>query len=185
MRETRTGRTTLLLLVLMSAGAARGLAQTNDAALTDEGVRQARRVVVSLADCRLVVMENDTFLGSFPVAVGAPETPSPVGVFTIVNRLDHPTYYAQHKVIPPGDRNPLGTRWLGLSIRGYGIHGTDQPRSIGHPRSHGCIRLRNRDIEALFEMLQPGDVVELLSSVPPDLAPLFASIGPATPGIDD
>ena len=105
--------------------------------------------------------ENDMVLRLFPVAVGSASSPSPVGTFTIVNRIDRPTYYAPGKVIPPSARNPLGTRWLGLSVKGYGIHGTDVPSSIGHARSHGCIRLRNRDIEELFEMLRAGDVVEL------------------------
>ena len=88
----------------------------------DGGVR---RVVVSLPDRKLVVVENDQVLARFDVAVGAPATPSPIGTFTIVTRIPNPTYYRPGKVIPPGANNPLGTRWLGLSQKGYGIHGTD------------------------------------------------------------
>ena len=144
------------------------LGVTADLAFATEGksagaqrTRPARRVVVSIPDRKLAVLENDMVLRLFPVAVGSASSPSPVGTFTIVNRIDRPTYYAPGKVIPPSARNPLGTRWLGLSVKGYGIHGTDVPSSIGHARSHGCIRLRNRDIEELFEMLRAGDVVEL------------------------
>jgi lipoprotein-anchoring transpeptidase ErfK/SrfK len=120
-----------------------------------------RRVIVSLPNRTLSLVENGQVMRVFPVAVGAPETPTPIGTFTIVNRIPHPTYYRPGKVIAPGPSNPLGTRWLGLDMKGYGIHGTDDPRSIGHARSHGCIRLNNRDVEQLFDLLRPGDVVEL------------------------
>ena len=61
----------------------------------------------------------------------------------------------------PGKDNPIGTRWLGLSRKGYGIHGTNSPGSIGKNASHGCVRLRNRDVEDLFRRVSVGDVVEL------------------------
>jgi lipoprotein-anchoring transpeptidase ErfK/SrfK len=122
---------------------------------------QTRRVVVSLADRTLSVVENGDVVRVFPVAVGAPDTPTPVGTFTIKNRIPHPTYYRPGRVIGPGPSNPLGTRWMGLDIKGYGIHGTDEPHSIGHARSHGCVRLHNDDVEQLFELLRPGDIVEL------------------------
>jgi lipoprotein-anchoring transpeptidase ErfK/SrfK len=121
----------------------------------------ARRVVVSIPDRTLAVVVNDEVVSVYPVAVGKSTTPSPVGTFTIVNRVANPTYYKPGHVIGPGASNPIGTRWLGLNLKGYGIHGTDAPRSIGHARSHGCIRLRNRDVEQLFEQLRPGDLVEI------------------------
>ncbi len=132
-----------------------------------------RRVIVSLPDRKLAVVENNRILARFDVSVGAPSTPSPVGTFTIVNRISLPTYYRPGKVIPPGANNPLGTRWLGLSQKGYGIHGTDQPRSIGHAQSLGCIRLRNADIERLFEHVRAGDAVELHGERTEELARLF------------
>jgi len=55
----------------------------------------------------------------------------------------------------------VGTRWLGLSRKGYGIHGTNNPRSIGKSASHGCVRMRNLDVEDLFARVSVGDVVEL------------------------
>ena len=72
-------------------------------------------------------------------------------------------------MIPAGGSNPLGTRWIGLDIKHIGIHGTDAPASIGYRRSHGCIRMRNRDVEELFEWLRPGDVVELHGEEMPGL----------------
>lgn len=132
-----------------------------------------RRIVVSLPDRKLVVLENDQVLARFDVAVGAPSTPSPIGTFTIVNRIPNPTYYRPGKVIPPGASNPLGTRWLGLNQKGYGIHGTDSPRSIGKAQSQGCIRLRNSDVERLFEQVRAGDVVELHGARTEEIAALF------------
>ena len=133
----------------------------------------ARRVVVSIPDRMLVLLENDHVVSSYPVAVGAPRSPSPVGTFTIVTRVTNPTYYRPGKVIGPGAANPIGTRWIGLSVKGFGIHGTDEPRSIGFAKSHGCIRLRNQDVEELFERLRAGDVVELHGERTPEIAPFF------------
>jgi lipoprotein-anchoring transpeptidase ErfK/SrfK len=132
-----------------------------------------RRVVVSLPERKLAVIVNGEVIRVFAVAVGAPSSPSPVGRFTIVNRLENPTYYRPGKVIGPGPTNPLGTRWLGLNVKGYGIHGTDEPDSIGYARSHGCIRLRNRDVEALFPLLRAGDTVELVAERTTETARLF------------
>jgi lipoprotein-anchoring transpeptidase ErfK/SrfK len=62
-----------------------------------------------------------------------------------------------------------------LSVKGYGIHGTDQPRSIGHARSHGCIRLLNEDVERLFTRVRVGDIVELRGKRTPEIARVFAN----------
>jgi len=133
-----------------------------------------RRVVVSIPDRKLAVIENDDVVSVFAVAVGKPATPSPSGTFTIVNRVSNPTYYPSGGgMVAPGATNPIGTRWIGLSQKGYGIHGTDQPKSIGHAKSHGCIRLRNEDVERLFEQVRTGDVVELHAERTPELSQIF------------
>ena len=120
-----------------------------------------RVVLVSIPDRKLAVLEGGNVVATFPVAVGAAWSPSPTGEFQIVSRVANPTYYHRGTVVPSGKDNPVGTRWLGLSQPRYGIHGTNAPRSIGHAASHGCIRLRNRDMERLFTMLQVGDSVEI------------------------
>jgi L,D-transpeptidase ErfK/SrfK len=132
-----------------------------------------RVVLVSLADRRLAVIENGTVIATFPVAVGAAVSPSPTGEFQIVSRVANPTYYHPGTVIPSGKDNPVGTRWVGLSQKGYGIHGTNAPRSIGHAASHGCIRLRNRDIEKLFMMVRVGDVVQIRGERDEQVAEVF------------
>jgi len=155
-------------------------------ALAQEGVpRTARRIVVSIPDRKLAVLEAGRVLRIFPTAVGAPVSPSPVGSFRIVRRVVDPTWYGKGKIVPPGKYNPVGTRWIGLSIKGYGIHGTDQPASIGHNVSHGCIRLRNRDVEQLYTMVAVGDTVDLYSERSPELERIFgdaAETGTAAAG---
>lgn len=137
------------------------------------GVRTSRVVVVSIPDRKLAVMERGAVLATFPVSVGASENPSPTGDFRIVNRIANPTYYHPGTVIPSGKNNPIGTRWVGLNAKGYGIHGTNAPASIGKAASHGCIRLRNRDMERLFVMLRAGDVVQIRGERDGEMAQLF------------
>jgi lipoprotein-anchoring transpeptidase ErfK/SrfK len=160
-----------------------------DGAQALQRTTHARRVIVSLPDRKLALVENGTVVRIYPVAVGKPRTPSPVGQFTIVIRLKNPTYYGAKVVVEPGVSNPLGTRWLGLDQKGYGIHGTSDPNSIGHARSKGCIRMRNADVEDLYERLRTGDVVELIDERTPELARIFgepaavpvATLAAATP----
>lgn len=135
---------------------------------------EAKRVVlVSIPDRKLAVIQDGDVTATFPIAVGARVSPSPTGEFTIVSRVTNPTYYHAGKVIPSGKDNPLGTRWLGLSQKGYGIHGTNAPRSVGHAASHGCIRLRNRDMERLFAMLRTGDRVVIRGERDEEIAEIF------------
>jgi hypothetical protein len=162
------------------------LVATAEALAQDRQTRPARRIVVSIPDRKLAVLESDKVVRVFPTAVGKPSTPSPAGTYAIVQRIPDPTWYTKGKIVPPGNANPLGTRWLGLSVSGYGIHGTNSPASIGHNVSHGCIRMNNRDVEQLFEMVAIGDPVELLDERTPELdrifgPVLFTVVGPATP----
>ena len=149
------------------------LMATAEAMAQDSAARPARRIVVSLADRKLAVLDGDRVVKIFRTAVGAPESPSPTGVYKIVNSIPNPTWYYKGKVIGPGVNNPIGTRWLGLSIKGYGIHGTNVPSSIGHYASHGCVRLRNRDVEELFGMVAVGDEVEIYAERTPEIDQIF------------
>jgi L,D-transpeptidase ErfK/SrfK len=137
--------------------------------------RPARRIIVSIPDRKLAVMEADRVVKIYPTAVGAPVSPSPEGSFTIVNHIADPTWYTKGRVVPPGKANPLGTRWLGLSVKGYGIHGTNVPTSIGRNASHGCIRMRNHDVEELFEIVAVGDAVEFHHERTPETDRIFGT----------
>ncbi|HYA78717.1 MAG TPA: L,D-transpeptidase [Candidatus Bathyarchaeia archaeon] len=140
------------------------------------GPRPARRIVVSIPDRKLALLEGGRVIKTYDVAVGVPVSPSPSGEYQIVRRLENPTYYKPGVVIGPGANNPLGPRWIGLNIKGFGIHGTNRPDSIGKNASHGCIRLRNSDVEDLFARVQVGDHVSLVAERSDETARLF---GPA------
>jgi lipoprotein-anchoring transpeptidase ErfK/SrfK len=142
--------------------------------------RIKRTVLVSIPDRNLAVLENGNVIAYFPVAVGAAVSPSPEGEFEIVNRVVNPIYYHEGMVMPAGKDNPVGPRWIGLNLKGYGIHGTNAPRSIGHATSHGCIRLRNRDVEKLFTMLRVGDAVEIRGERDEEIAQVFGGYANGT-----
>lgn len=101
---------------------------------------------------RLHVMLNDTPVYVFRVATGRMGRSTPEGTFRIVTKVINPFYVP--KKIPGGSpKNPLGTRWMGLSLGDgykYGIHGTYKPNLLGQSVSSGCIRMRNADVEFLF-----------------------------------
>jgi lipoprotein-anchoring transpeptidase ErfK/SrfK len=137
------------------------------------GEGATRKLVISIPDRKIALIEDGRVVKVYPVAVGKASTPSPYGTFHIASRVVNPTWYHPGKVVGPGPANPLGTRWMGLGFKGYGIHGTNRPSSIGKAASHGCIRMRIADVEALFALVQVGDEVDLLNEVPPDLASVF------------
>ena len=166
MKRARGWFLAAFILVLMSPLVAQ-TSKSNDAA----GI--TRTVLVSIPDRKLAVLENGSVVAGFAISGGADDSPSPTGEFTIVNRVSNPAYYHEGVVIPAGKGNPVGTRWVGLSQKGYGIHGTNAPKSIGQAASHGCIRLRNRDMEKLFGMLRVGDVVEIRGERDEQIAEIF------------
>src|SRR6059036_1471107 len=158
-------RTAILLLTALFASTA--------AAQDFRTARVARQVLVSIPDRKLAVLEGGKVIRTFPAAVGASVSPSPSGEFKVVNRIAKPTYYHPGVVIPAGAGNPIGTRWLGLNRKGYGIHGTNEPRSIGKAASHGCIRLRNREVVEFFRLVNVGDVVKIRAERDEEIARVF------------
>ena len=132
-----------------------------------------RLLLVSLPDRQLALIENGQVKKVYPVAVGKESTPSPTGSFRIVARVTDPSYYHEGKVVTPGPKNPLGTRWMGLGYKGYGIHGTNAPNSIGKAASHGCIRMVKKDLEELFGMVKVGDEVEIRGDRDEEMAAIF------------
>ena len=108
---------------------------------------------------------------TFGVATGQAVYPTPLGKFQIIVKWRDPWWYppnsdwaAGEKPVPPGPGNPLGTRWMGLSAPGVGIHGTPQDGSIGYSLSHGCIRMHIPQAEWLFEHVDVGTTVFIVSS---------------------
>ena len=134
-----------------------------------------RWVLVSIPDRKLALFENGKVVRIYRVAVGKISTPSPVGEFKIVNRVTNPTYYHKGQVITAGKGNPVGSRWMGLSAKGYGIHGTNQPNSIGKAASSGCVRVGKKDLEALFALLDVGDAVQIRAERDEQITAVFGT----------
>jgi len=123
-------------------------------------------ILINRSINRLTWFENGT-LRRFPVATGQAIYPTPTGRFQIVVKWKDPWWYPPTydswarglKPVPPGPGNPLGTRWMGLSAPGVGIHGTPDPASLGYSASHGCIRMFIPSAEWLFNHVQVGTPV--------------------------
>jgi lipoprotein-anchoring transpeptidase ErfK/SrfK len=180
----------LAVAIAAVAGGASALAQGDQSAASQQisagpqsmqPVATGRLIVVSIPDRKLVLMEGGSVKRVYPVAVGKPSTPSPAGQYTIVRRVSNPTYSHGGKVVGPGPRNPVGSRWMGLSAKGYGIHGTNEPNSIGKAASHGCIRMGKANLEELFELVQVGDAVEIHALHDATVAMALGENLPATP----
>jgi lipoprotein-anchoring transpeptidase ErfK/SrfK len=132
----------------------------------DEESSDSTKIVIIRAANTLYLYNGDTIIKSYKIAVGKKTTPTPLGQFRIVNRIVNPGWFPQGKdPVPAGvTANPVGTRWMGLSEKGYGIHGTNKPSSIGKMASKGCIRMKNKDIEDLFALVKVGTPVEIIES---------------------
>jgi hypothetical protein len=118
-------------------------------------------VVIRRTSHRLYLYRGVHRVRRLPVATGRARTPTPLGRFRIVSKIRRPWWYPPAadwaeglEPIPPGPGNPLGTRWIGLSSPGIGIHGTPDSASIGYSRSHGCVRMLPRHAEWLFRRVR-------------------------------
>lgn len=121
----------------------------------------------------LSVFDAEKLIAAYPVTVGSQHTASPVGDWKVVRIAKMPTFrydkeMLQHGkrsgnfyLLAPGPRNPVGVMWIALNKKGIGIHGTDNPDSIGRAASHGCIRLANWDVVRLATKIKPGDSVSI------------------------
>lgn len=119
--------------------------------MTDKLMRvHGSYITINLSTRRLGFHEGGRLVKSYPVGVGKTSTPTPTGSYSIREKIMHPG-------------GVLGTRWMGLSIPGgnYGIHGTNNPSSIGGYVSNGCIRMHNQDVEELFPRVNIGTAVEI------------------------
>ena len=121
----------------------------------------------------LEVREGETLIAAYPVTVGSAHLASPIGEWKVRRITKMPTFRWDREMLrhgqrsgnfyllPPGPRNPVGVMWIALNKKGIGIHGTNDPDSIGHAVSHGCIRLANWDVVRLATKIKPGDNVSI------------------------
>jgi L,D-transpeptidase ErfK/SrfK len=129
-------------------------------------------ILINIPEMRLYLFLKDrSMVKTFPIGIGVTESFTPVGKFYIKEKVVSPTWYIPislrekyggKKVIPPGPDNPLGSHWMGLSLTGYGIHGTNFPWAVGRLVTHGCIRLYPEDILRLYPIVPIGTPVNII-----------------------
>jgi L,D-transpeptidase catalytic domain/Putative peptidoglycan binding domain len=129
---------------------AKELSATNTPPIHTQKDSYTYHIVIDTLKRRMTVMYNGQRVRTFPIAIGTEDTPTPIGEWSIVSK----------------SRNwgsGFGTRWMGLDVPWglYGIHGTNKPYSIGNKASHGCVRMFNRDVESLFQMIPIGTKVTI------------------------
>ncbi|MNR82411.1 putative L,D-transpeptidase YnhG precursor [compost metagenome] len=145
---------------------------------------QGAAIVVNIPD-GLLYRYEPTGITLYPVALGEPNDEdasdparwrTPIGSFKVVEKRKNPVWNVPRSIqeemrrdgkevltkVKAGPENPLGTRWIGLSAWGYGIHGTNAPSSIGRFSTHGCVRMRSEHVEALFDSLEKGASVRIV-----------------------
>jgi lipoprotein-anchoring transpeptidase ErfK/SrfK len=119
-------------------------------------------IVVDRAQNILTLKSADKIIKTYRVSTGVNNS-TPVGTFKIVNKIVNPPWYTAGGVIPPDSpKNILGSRWLGLSAQGYGIHGTTEPQSIGKQVTSGCVRMKNAEVEELYDIVPEGTEVVIV-----------------------
>ena len=128
-------------------------------------------VVIRRGSNRLTLYTGMRLKREFRVATGSSRYPTPLGRFRVISMWKNPWWYPpdsdwakDQEPIPPGPGNPLGTRWMGISSPGVGIHGTPDPASLGYSVSHGCIRMAIPEAEWLFTQLRVGATVFIVGA---------------------
>lgn len=133
--------------------------------------KEGATILINVPQRLLFLYRAGAVAAHFPIAVGKPDWRTPLGRFTIREREENPTWDVPVSIqeemrregnpvlttVPPGPKNPLGKYWLGLTLPGVGIHGTNVPSSIYRSTTHGCIRMHPDDVEALFAEVAVGD----------------------------
>ncbi len=126
-----------------------------------------RGLLINIPEFRLFVFKDGAVTGVYPVCIGLPTWQTPLGEFSVANKVKDPAWYMppdmaekekiKREIIPAGPNNPVGDRWIGTSKEHTGIHGTNSPMSIGRALSHGCIRLYPESILKVFDEVDVGD----------------------------
>ncbi|WP_131781914.1 L,D-transpeptidase [Legionella gresilensis] len=146
--------------------------------LTQTGVSKhvplpKRIVKINTRKKTLLVFENNKIIAFFPITPGSQELPAPKGKWKIKSIRYLPWFRYDKRMLkegkqsdnyhnlPPGPNSPVGVVWIGLNKKGIGIHGTNEPETIGRSTSHGCIRLTNWDVVKLSKLIKPGMIVEI------------------------
>lgn len=119
-------------------------------------------LLVDKSQNTLILKSDEEIFKTYIVSTGTNNS-TPVGNFKIVTKLENPTWFKAGAVVPPGSpENLLGTRWLGFNLAGYGIHGTNEPQSLGKQATQGCVRMANPEVEELYTIIAEGTEVTIV-----------------------
>ena len=143
-----------------------GLATTLQSALNPDPIAAQTRLVVRLGDRQVTVYQYDQEIASYPIAVGREGWETPVGSFRIISMQKDPVWRHPFtgELFFSGADNPLGSRWVGFwtdGVHQIGFHGTNREELIGQAVSHGCLRMRDADAQALYAQVAIGTLVEV------------------------
>ncbi|WP_009544877.1 L,D-transpeptidase [Crocosphaera subtropica] len=121
----------------------------------------ATHLVLNLKERRVYAYQDDQVIANYPVAIGKPGWETPRGDFSVIQMVEDPQWKNpwNGRVSAAGPNSPLGERWIGFWREGgkyIGFHGTPGEHVMGQAVSHGCVRMRNRDVKALYELVQTG-----------------------------
>jgi lipoprotein-anchoring transpeptidase ErfK/SrfK len=124
-------------------------------------------LVLQLNERKVYVYKGSQIVATYPVAIGKKGRETPTGEWQVMETLVNPgwTNFNTGKMMPPGKNNPLGSRWIGFWTDGkdtIGFHGTNQPNSIGKAVSNGCVRMYDKDVQALYPLIKVGTIVRVV-----------------------
>lgn len=135
------------------------------------------RVVILLSETTLLAYRGSQVVACFPCSIAANKTKRPNGELRVKNKVPDPNYtfdpaviksvaeaegLTRKMILPPGPNNPVGVAWIGLSLPGYGIHGTPEPADISRTGSSGCFRLANWNARKMLRMVDIGTLIEVI-----------------------
>jgi lipoprotein-anchoring transpeptidase ErfK/SrfK len=138
------------------------------AATTQPPVIDTVNLILKLKERKVYVYNGSTIVAKYPVAVGKKGWETPTGDWYVMEKIVNPgwTSFKNGSTIKPGAKNPLGERWIGFWTDGkdtIGFHGTPDPKSVGKAVSHGCVRMFDKDVKALFPLVKVGTTVKVVN----------------------
>ena len=138
------------------------------AATKQPQVSETVNLVLKLKERKVYVYRGDQVLAKYPVAIGKKGWETPPGDWYVMEKITNPgwTSFKNGKFVKPGAKNPLGERWIGFWTDGkdtIGFHGTPDVKSVGKAVSHGCVRMFDKDVKAIFPLVQIGTIVKVVN----------------------
>ena len=138
------------------------------AATTQPPIAELVSLTLKLKEKKVYVYKDGKAIANYPVAIGKKGWETPTGEWYVMEKITNPgwTSFKNGSVVSPGKKNPLGERWIGFWTDGkdvIGFHGTPDTKSVGKAVSHGCVRMYDKDVKALFPLVKIGTTVKVVN----------------------